>query len=441
MDRDPLEHHHQPLQPQQQSQPRSQQQPPPQSQQPPSQQSQPQQSQPQLRSQPKQQPAQGACFHGSYRPEDVHFLLTPIQLEPTPVAEKERLIQSGQRHYSEMLSRESLPSPRYMTLFEQAWAMNRARMAQGLLDLAVIIANQRPGAITLLSLARAGTPVGAVLKHTLTDLFARPTTHYSLSIIRDRGIDQQALRYVLEQAGHDPASIVFIDGWTGKGVIARTLRRAITDFTEHRRQGEEEADANTEDRRQRRFPSLCLDPNLYALTDLAGVGIAPSDADYLIPSSIMNATLSGLVSRSILNEQIGPQDFHGCVYYADFAPQDRSVWFVEALREAIREQIDAGYRPNPNPIDPTPARTRSQRLIAELKSRFAIRDENLIKPGIGEATRVLLRRVPELLILRDAEPPEVAHLRQLADEKGVRCEVDPSLPYQAVALIQACQPS
>ncbi len=150
----------------------------------------------------------------------------------------------------------------------------------------------------------------------------------------------------------------------------------------------------------------------------------------------MNATLSGLVSRSILNEQIGPQDFHGCVYYADFAPQDRSVWFVDALREAIHEQIAAGYRPNPNPIDPAPARTRSQRLIAEFKNRFAIRDQNLIKPGIGEATRVLLRRVPELLILRDAEIPEVAHLRQLAEEKAVRCEVDPSLPYQAVALIK-----
>jgi hypothetical protein len=370
MARDPLEHHHQP---------------------PP--------------------PAQGACFHGSYRPEDVRFLLTPLQLEPTPVAEKERLIQSGQRHYSEMLSRESLPSPRYMTLFEQAWTMNRVRMAQGLLDLAAIIAGQRADAITLLSLARAGTPVGAVLKHVLEDGFERSATHYSLSIIRDRGIDQQALRYVLDEAGHDPASIVFVDGWTGKGVIARELRHALADFTD-------------------------LDPNLYALTDLAGVGIAPSDADYLIPSSIMNATLSGLVSRSILNEQIGPQDFHGCVYYAEFAPQDRSVWFVDALRETIREQLAAGYRPNPNPIDPTSARMRSERLIAGLKSRFAIRDENLIKPGIGEATRVLLRRVPERLILRDAEIPEVAHLRQLAEEKAVRSEVDPSLPYQAVALIK-----
>ena len=31
---------------------------------------------------------------------------------------QERLIQSGARHYSEMLSPEQAPSPRYLTLFE-----------------------------------------------------------------------------------------------------------------------------------------------------------------------------------------------------------------------------------------------------------------------------------------------------------------------------------
>ncbi len=33
--------------------------------------------------------------------------------------------------------------------------------------------------------------------------------------------------------------------------------------------------------------------------------------------------------------------------------------------------------------------------------RYGIGDVNLIKPGIGEATRVLLRRVPRLLLLRE----------------------------------------
>lgn len=355
-------------------------------------------------------------FSGSYRPEDVRFLLKPITIEPIGVAEKERLIQSGQRHYSEMLSPESLPSAKYMEVFHQALAMTRTRMADGLLDLAAIIAARRPREITLVSLARAGTPVGVLLKHVLERVFDRSAPHYSVSIIRDRGIDENALRFILGQEGRDPEGLVFVDGWTGKGVIARELAQAVADFN------------SAQETR--------LDPALLSLADLAGVGVAPTDEDYLIPSSILNATMSGLVSRSILNEAIGPEDFHGCVYYEEFAPSDLSIWLVETLLEAVRARLAQGYAPCPTPVDPAAARARSQRLIADMKARFGILDENFIKPGIGEATRVLLRRVPELVMVRDARAPEVAHLLQLAREKAVRWEADPDLPYQAVSLIK-----
>jgi hypothetical protein len=74
--------------------------------------------------------------------------------------------------------------------------------------------------------------------------------------------------------------------------------------------------------------------------------------------------------------------------------------------------------------------------MARVQQHFGVTDENLIKPGIGEATRVLLRRVPERVMLRDRNDPEVSHLLQLAQEKQVPCHQDPSLPYQAIALIQ-----
>lgn len=45
-----------------------------------------------------------APFSGSYKPDDVHFLLKPIVMEMTPVDLKEELIQSGKMHYSDMLS-------------------------------------------------------------------------------------------------------------------------------------------------------------------------------------------------------------------------------------------------------------------------------------------------------------------------------------------------
>ena len=66
-------------------------------------------------------------FHGSYRPEQVQFLLKPIEVTPiADTAAKEALIQSGQKHYSEMLSPEYPPSARYLALFHAALAANGA---------------------------------------------------------------------------------------------------------------------------------------------------------------------------------------------------------------------------------------------------------------------------------------------------------------------------
>ena len=65
-------------------------------------------------------------FHGSYRAEQVTFLLKPIQLAPiADTAAKEALIQSGQKHYSEMLSPEYPPSTCYLELFRAACAQGR----------------------------------------------------------------------------------------------------------------------------------------------------------------------------------------------------------------------------------------------------------------------------------------------------------------------------
>ena len=39
-------------------------------------------------------------FSGSYQARQVTFLLNRIQIQPTDTLEKERLIQSGEKHYS-----------------------------------------------------------------------------------------------------------------------------------------------------------------------------------------------------------------------------------------------------------------------------------------------------------------------------------------------------
>ncbi len=352
-------------------------------------------------------------FSGSYRSDDVSFLLKPLPLADfVDVPQKEFLIQSGQKHYSEMLSPESLPSERYLNVFRDACAANLERMAADCLALSRLIAQRREGAVTLVSLARAGTPVGVVLKHLLSGVLGRETAHYSVSIIRDRGIDLVALEHILAQ-GHAPESIVFVDGWTGKGVISRELDAAIGQFNARR--------------------GTAIDGGLYVLSDLAGTAAcAASCDDYLIPSSILNATVSGLVSRSILNEQIGPGDFHGCVYYGQFEAHDQSQRFADEL--VARATALAPRQAAVQPMDKLAAAAVSRRYMQAALAQHAIADVNLVKPGIGEATRVLLRRSPRLLIVRDAGAPEVAHLLLLAQEKNIPVAVDADLPYHAVSL-------
>jgi hypothetical protein len=288
-------------------------------------------------------------------------------------------------------------------------------MAQDCLMLAALIDRNRSGNITLVSLARAGTPVGVILKHLLEKIFGRIVKHYSVSIVRDKGIDAVALRYILAE-GHRPESIVFIDGWTGKGVISRELKTSVAQFNESH--------------------DVKIDTGLYVLADLAGTAAcAASSMDYLIPSSILNATVSGLISRSILNDDIGPNDFHGCVFYKQFEPHDQSRDFAAGLIKAATDLVAKSGVPAPESADKNAAAAISTNYIKEAMIQYGIQDVNLIKPGLGEATRVLLRRVPRLLILRTPNSPHVNHLQVLSEEKNVPVLVDPNLPYEAVSLI------
>lgn len=359
-------------------------------------------------------------FCGSYRPEDCVFLLKPISLETVSVEDKERLIQSGKRHYSQMISAEKAPTDAYLHLFDQAMERNGKRLAQDLLVLAREIDRSLRGPIALVSLARAGTPIGALLGRFLRGRFHRECAHYSVSIVRDRGVDHNALAHILRR-GHADTSIVFVDGWTGKGAIARELTESVLVFN----------GAN----------GTRVDSGIWTVADLSGsAAVAATGEDYLIPSSILNSTVSGLVSRTILHEDhLGPSDFHGCLHYRQFEPIDRSVWFLEEI-ESRAATIDPQTLPQPmraKEAKSTSLRDAMERMLEDIGCRFpSANNRNFVKPGIGESTRVLLRRVPQRLLLSEPEHPETEHLRMLAREKNVPVEIDPALPVRAVALIQ-----
>ena len=189
---------------------------------------------------------QKANFSGSYQPDDVTFLLKPVEIKLTLF--EEVLVSSGRKHYAEMVSVEEPPDAQSLRIFYEAFVRNRRRLARNLVQLAHALCKIKPRELTLLSLARAGTPIGVILRRVLL-LMGREVQHYSISIIRDRGIDTAALDYVLK-AGHTPESIAFIDGWTGKGAATTELYWGIKNYNAWRQ--------------------TQIAPDLYVVADLAG---------------------------------------------------------------------------------------------------------------------------------------------------------------------------
>lgn len=351
-------------------------------------------------------------FSGSYAPADVVFLLKPVALPYIDVEAKEEAIQSGRRHYSEMLAPERAPTPEYMRAFATAFATNRGRVGRDVARLAKTLARRGGDETVLVSLARAGTPIGVLLKRTLSAL-GRKAAHYSVSIIRDRGIDLAAMRAIL--AGHSASDVVFVDGWTGKGAIGTELAKAVSND----------------------LPELAGAP-LCVLSDLAGVAdLAAGDEDYVIPSAILNGIVSGLVSRTVLNDEVvGPGDFHGCVVLSHLVGMDLSRSYVNGQMEDVLACLAEAEPASWGREARSRAAAVSSAFVESMLVRTGAKDKNRIKPGIGEATRALLRRMPERLFIRDPDSRDVEHLMSLAAERGVVVEIDPDLPYGACAVIK-----
>ncbi len=349
-------------------------------------------------------------FSGSYAPDDVTLLLQVVDMAPTPVAEKEQLIQSGTLHYSELLAPEAPPTAQYMDIYNAALAENGPFMAQSVVSLAKGIAQQIDGEIALVSLARAGLPVGVLLKRALKHL-GRSCQHYGVSIIRDRGLDHVAMQHIL--ANHPPESVVFIDGWTGKGAIAGELVKAGRDCG---------------------IPN----PRMATLGDIGGFAwMAPTDTDWLIPSGILGGVVSGLVSRTVLNDDIKASGgFHGCTPLPHLAGHDISRDFIHAI--ATQFPWDA---PACKPLDKAQRIKRHAqvtRTIDMLSKWHNITNLNRIKPSLAEATRAVLRRRPHMVYVASDTDADTAPLMHLIRENDVPFEVDPDLiaDYRAVTIIE-----
>jgi len=263
---------------------------------------------------------------------------------------------------------------------------------------------ERWRSVVLVSLARAGTPVGILVKHYIMQKYGVNVPHYSISIIRGRGIDHNAMKFLLRH--YQPQNLLFVDGWIGKGAILKELQKELAAYP-----GVSDEIA------------VVADPA--NVTDLCG-----THEDILIPSSCLNATVSGLISRTFLRDDIiGEKDFHGAVYYGELADSDLSYSFIHAIEEKFVME---------NPKEEPSFGGFGYQEAEEIAGAFGVSDINFVKPGIGETTRVLLRRIPWKVLInqRYGRDKSLAHIIRLAEEKNVPVEYYPLKHYKACGIIR-----
>lgn len=358
----------------------------------------------------------------TYSKDDVEILLKDLSgcMEALDTKERERLIQSGV-HYSEMLPLEYKPTDDYMNIYNQSLDEMSEKTAVGVAVLSEKLYTKHNGNFVIISLARAGIPIGILVKRYIKMKYNRDIPHYSISIIRGRGIDKNAMEFIREKHANSigVAHFQFLDGWTGKGAISNQLTEAVNELTSN----------------SNNWSGLSAD--LAVLADPANIcETCGTHDDFLIPSACLNGTVSGLISRTILRNDIvdvASGDFHGAVYFENLEQEDKSIEFIDTVTKNL-EKIT-----NLSNLDTTCSfgKITGMELVKDLAEEFGIDDINLIKPGVGETTRVLLRRVPwKVLIDPENGTDGLGHILRLCDEKDIPVEVHKLGNYKACGIIK-----
>lgn len=348
-------------------------------------------------------------IRSTFKDNDCIYLLKDLTgvIKETTLEEKERLISQGV-NYSEMISKEYPISDEINEIFKVTLDKNADKLAYYIGVIAEEIYRRGEENAIVVSLARAGSPVGALVKRYIKKKYGVEVPHYSISIIRDKGIDENALDYIREN--HPNGVMTFVDGWTGKGSITRELHKAIKQYNEKN--------------------GTNISDDLAVLADPAKLSaIAGTKKDICIPNACLNSTVSGLVSRTIHNSDlIGENDFHGAKIFDYLANQDMTNYFLDV----VEEHFTMEDKPMEYMID----KDYVKQVIEKLGKEFPMADINKVKLSIGESSRALLRRKPYVLLVKNKNNPDLSFVLHLAEEKGVKVMEYDTMDYECISLLQ-----
>ena len=213
-----------------------------------------------------------------------------------------------------------------------------------------------------------------------------------------------ALKYILEN--HAPETLTFLDGWVSQGRITRTLVETLKNKPE-------------------------IDSSLYCISDPSGIQNAVATReDILLPSAILNATVSGLISRTVNN----PNGFHFVASYKDQLDLDRSLIFVDTIvKSCLENEFDFSDH---KVLSFEKQRPLALKQIADFCNEFDTIEDN-IKIGLGEVSRSLLRRVPKMVLVNSKVPEQTEHMYWIAKQRSIQIvSTDMVGPFNAFSILK-----
>ena len=223
---------------------------------------------------------------------------------------------------------------------------------------------------------------------------------------RGKGIDFNALKYILKE--NPTSTIIFVDGWVGKGTTKEELDKTCAKFNEEN---------NTE-----------VKPIMGAISDMKKVSdFMATNEDVLLPFSLLNALGCGLISRITQNpDLIKENDYNGAVIFESLKEYDQTNHIIDTIEKHFKEKtLEEDTLTSVKTFDEI-----------TIKDKFNLTNINGIKAGINETIRILLKRNVSFVILKNKNLSTLKPIIYLCKIKNIKIEYDENLGCEALAILE-----
>lgn len=335
----------------------------------------------------------------SYKKTDVELLLTDLTNKVNPIAIEEKKQMEIQGLDVKNIVTDEFPiNKKYFDICFETTPIYAKQTAIAVGNLAEQIYNIKKENLVLVSILRAGTLVGILVKRYLKNKYNIDVFHYSISLPKD--VKQNEMKFILNK--HKAQDIIFIDSWTGKGTTTNKIREFAKQIDG-------------------------LGTDLAVLSDAINISrFCGIREDIAIPQAPFNACITGLVGAPITDSKyLNDEDFSGSIYLKNLEKFDVTNWYINLIEQNFDYKLcnNENYEENPT----------SNEELSEICLKYKIELKDL-NPGINEAGRALLRRNLKKLLVKDKNDIQIMQIKKIAELKGIEVEEYNFKYYRAAAI-------